>query len=321
MRDWCDWFDSSEYWEYSSERETRYFATDDEADAFELEGLRLWLAVRAQTNGDYVIGYQSLTRQQRLWDPTELPTSLLPPEIAQQLKNQRPENENTAPPKTKRDSQHMSDSHEQRLADDPVYAAAYHRHLQELAPAPAASEAPITDDSSPESESEDVFGELLAEEDAVEESLPATEDEEDIFEELLPEEDAVDESPSVTEDEEDSDETSGAAEADESESESVLAARAHVLRLSEDQAYVAAIADIFAERQQTVVAEEEGASTDLGDAEAASELEGESAGEPLADADPDADEPLSHEQRLLQDPVYARIYNEHLERLASVSGD
>jgi hypothetical protein len=126
LRNWCNWFERSAYWEYSTDDETRYFATPDEAEDFDLEGLRLWLEIRAQTQGRYRIGYQSLTRQQRLWDPLELPKASLPPEFVSAR------DDNAAPTSREEENASTSSQHERRLVSDPVYAAAYHRRLQEL---------------------------------------------------------------------------------------------------------------------------------------------------------------------------------------------
>jgi hypothetical protein len=46
---------------------------DDEAEAFEREGRRLWRAVAEELGPDYRVGYFSETLQRHLWDAAELP--------------------------------------------------------------------------------------------------------------------------------------------------------------------------------------------------------------------------------------------------------
>ncbi len=65
LRRWADWYetfrDDGLEWE-----------SDEEEQAFEHEGRRLWKKVRAELGEGWQVGYFSETQGSRVWDPAEL---------------------------------------------------------------------------------------------------------------------------------------------------------------------------------------------------------------------------------------------------------
>jgi len=65
LRTWARW--------YETLMDTGYeWSGPKERDAFEREGRRLWMALRAELRGHYRVGYFSETDGKRVWDPANL---------------------------------------------------------------------------------------------------------------------------------------------------------------------------------------------------------------------------------------------------------